>query len=159
MLHQVAHEEPAPPRKFNSHIPRELDTVCLKCLEKDPDKRYQSAKAFADELRRFMNGEPILARPLSWLEKRWRWCRRNPSITLLSAALAVALTAGVVGITNQWLRAEASARQATQLAAQESTARSDAEREAADVGRSQPFLERRTRLGKSIESWAKSNGA
>ena len=140
MLHQVVHEEPTAPRKFNSHVPFELDTICLKCMEKEPSKRYQSAGEFADELRRYLNGEPIHARPLSTAGRAWRWCRRNPAVSVLSACLAAALAAGIVGITTQWLRAERHATEATRSAQQESEARSDAERKAATLAEVNGFL-------------------
>ena len=140
LLHQVVHEEPTAPRKFNSHVPFELDTICLKCMEKQPDKRYQTAGEFADELRRFLNGEPILARPLSSAGRAWRWVRRHPAVSILSACLVAALAAGIAGITTQWLRAEAHAAEATELAERESEARIDAERKALTLAEVNGFL-------------------
>ena len=140
LLQQVVHDEPHPPRKFNSYVPKELDTICLRCMEKDPNKRYESAGEFADELRRFLSGAPILARPLSSVGRFWRWCCRNPSIATLSASLVVALAAGIGGITNQWLRAESNAQRAAKLAEREFAARTDAEREAATLATVNEFL-------------------
>jgi tetratricopeptide (TPR) repeat protein len=90
IINQVLHDEPRPPRVFNDAIPRDLETICLKAMAKEPSKRYQTAMAFSDDLRRFLGGEPIQARPVSAFERLWRWCRNNRRIAWLSA-LAVSL--------------------------------------------------------------------
>ncbi len=95
-LDQVRTQEPVPLSRVQVNVPLDLETICLKCLRKEPEKRYASAAELADELRRYLRGEPILARPVSRLERGWRWCRRNPSLTLLSGAFVVALLAGLV---------------------------------------------------------------
>jgi tetratricopeptide (TPR) repeat protein len=109
VLQQVLSEEPRPPRQLNDQIPRDVETICLKALAKEPSRRYQSAAEFADDLRRWQRGEPIRARPTGRAERLWRWCRRRPRVAALSAALvAVILTAlGVISWQRQ--RAEASA--------------------------------------------------
>ncbi len=91
LLHQVIHDEAPSPRIFNGNIPHDLDTICLKCLEKDPDRRYPTAAAYSADLRRFLRQEPISARPISRIERGWRWCRREPAIASLSLAVLVAL--------------------------------------------------------------------
>jgi WD40 repeat protein/tRNA A-37 threonylcarbamoyl transferase component Bud32 len=96
IVHQVLHEEPRPPRKINDKIPRDLETICLKAMAKKPAWRYASAGALAADLHRFLRGEPIRARPVSSIERLWRWCLRNPA---LAAANAVALGALVALIT------------------------------------------------------------
>jgi eukaryotic-like serine/threonine-protein kinase len=86
---QVVHDEPVFPSRLNTKVPRDLETICLKCLAKEPQRRYANAAALGDDLRRFEEGRPIQARPVSWGERSWRWCRRNPTGTaLLVAALA-----------------------------------------------------------------------
>ena len=87
VLQQILNEEPRPPRRLNDKIPRDLETITLKCLAKEPARRYETAGALAADLRRYLRGEPILARPLNRLERLWRWAKRNPRVAALSAAL------------------------------------------------------------------------
>jgi serine/threonine-protein kinase len=93
---QVIAEEPAPPSRLNAKVPRDLETVCLKCLCKDPDRRYASASDLADDLRRFLRGEPIEARPASSLERLGKWSRRHPVQTAVWVGSAAAV-AGILG--------------------------------------------------------------
>jgi WD40 repeat protein len=93
LLHQVLHEEPHPPRSLNDKIPRDLETIALKAMAKEPGKRYATAREMAEDLRRWMDGEPILARPVGALERGLRWCRRNPGWALAQATIASLLLA------------------------------------------------------------------
>ncbi len=84
LLHQVVNDDPPSPRKLNSNVPRDLETICLKCLRKESDRRYQTAAELADDLRRWLRKEPIKARPVSRVERTWLWCRRRRAVTALS---------------------------------------------------------------------------
>jgi WD40 repeat protein/serine/threonine protein kinase len=94
----VRNEEPRLPRALDPGIDRDLETVCLKCLQKEPTRRYLSAEALAEDLERWLNGEPITARRVGRLERSWRWCRRNPALSALAVLAVSSLVA--VGITS-----------------------------------------------------------
>ncbi len=108
-LEQVRHAEPASPRQLNPAVPKDLQTICLKCLEKETARRYGSAKELSAELGRFRAGEPILARPPGSVGRAWKWAQRRPVPALLSLALALAVLGGCVGVTFQWRKAQAAA--------------------------------------------------
>ena len=134
LVHQVLMEEPPSPRKFQASVPKDLETICLKCLEKAPDRRYQTAQDLADELQRYLRGEPILARPVSRPARLWRWCRREPVVAGLTAASLVLLTAVAVTASVGYLQTKAAlqreatvSRQAAELASREAAARAAAE--------------------------------
>jgi eukaryotic-like serine/threonine-protein kinase len=99
-LLQVQGDEPVPPGRLRGRLPRDLETICLKCLHKEPRQRYGSAQELADDLRRFLAGEPVRARPVSALGRLGRWCRRKPAwaaLSLVSAAAVALAVAGAVG--------------------------------------------------------------
>ena len=100
-LMQVVHQEPVSPRTLDSSIPRDVETICLKCLEKSPGRRYASADELADDLDRFLNNEPVHARPLGKLQHAWRWCQRKPLAAGLIGAMASLLLVVMVGV---WYR-------------------------------------------------------
>lgn len=106
IISQVLNVDPVSPRLLNASIPRDLETITLKCLEKEASRRYQTAQELADELGRFLRGEPIHARPITPPEKLWRWGRRKPVLALLIVLLHVVGAAGLTGIVWQWRRAE-----------------------------------------------------
>ena len=88
--------DPLSPRLLNPSIPKDIETICLKCLEKEPARRYLTAEQLADDLQRFLNGEPISARPIGRVSRGWRWCRRKPLAASLAGALVLAVVATVV---------------------------------------------------------------
>ena len=126
-LRQVHETEPISPRLLNPAVPRDLETICRKCLNKDPRRRYESAQALADDLGRFLKNEPIHSRPVSKAEKVLRWCRRKPALAALIVAVHLVGAFGLAGILWQWRRAEANANSAQQHAARETTERHRAE--------------------------------
>jgi serine/threonine-protein kinase len=105
---QVVADEPVPPRQLNAKVPRDLETICLKCLQKEPGKRYSSAAALADDLGRHLAGEPIRARRVGRLERAGKWVRRNPVVAALLAGVLLAVAIG------GWALWERSAQQASQ---------------------------------------------
>jgi tetratricopeptide (TPR) repeat protein len=111
-LDQVSHREAVSPRALIPSVPGDLETICLKCLQKSPGDRYQTAAAVADDLGRFLNGEPVKARPLGPVGRTWRWCLRKPGTASLAAVLLIALLGGMTGITVQWRLAEAARQSA-----------------------------------------------
>jgi eukaryotic-like serine/threonine-protein kinase len=120
-VRQVVDQEPVPPARLNAQVPRDLETVCLKCLRTEPQGRYATAAALADDLRRFGEGRPIRARPLSLATRSWRWGRRNPA-----AAALMATVLALVGLATGggfWLEHERGERRAESVRQEEREAR------------------------------------
>jgi hypothetical protein len=125
-LLQVMQNEPAPPSVLQRGVPRDLETICLKCLRKEPHRRYASALGLAEDLRRFQAGEPIRARPVGRGERLAKWCRRHPGVAALSAAMVLLVLVAGSLVTWHWrhavtalaqLRSEKTARARRQVAA------------------------------------------
>src|SRR5262249_20082990 len=116
-LEQVRTREAAAPSSLNPRVPRDLETICLKCLRKQPEQRYASAQSLAEDLRRFLEGKPVRARPVGIAERALKWARRRPAAALLVAALLVLFgSAAGVGL---WLRQQEVDRQATKTRQEE----------------------------------------
>lgn len=109
LLHQIQHDEPPPPRKLNATVPKDLETIALKCLEKSPGRRYQTARDVAEELQRYLSDRPIHARPISRPTRVLRWCRRNRLATgLVGSVMLLLLT---LAIAVPWIVAERAERE------------------------------------------------
>ncbi|MEM9410993.1 MAG: protein kinase [Planctomycetota bacterium] len=106
LIQQVIHDDPLPPSRFRNRIPRDLETVCMKAINREPAGRYAGMQEFGDDLRRWIAGEPVHARRIGVVGKTWKWCCRRPAVSTLILALAIAVMAGVAGITWQWREAE-----------------------------------------------------
>jgi serine/threonine protein kinase len=109
IITQVLQAEPVSPRLLNPSIPKDLETITLKCLEKECSRRYQTAQELMDEVGRFLRHEPIQARPINAPEKLWRWCRRNPAFASALGFAIASLLVGFAATTWQWRRAEGDA--------------------------------------------------
>ena len=133
---QVLTEEVVPPKRLNAKVPRDLETICLMCLQKEASKRYVSAAALADDLHRFQVGEPIRARPVGHFERTAKWARRRPAVAALLAVCAVALVGGLLGwgwftgaIQSERDKANAASQDSAQKAVAEHLAWEESERQ------------------------------
>jgi WD40 repeat protein len=133
-LLQVMEQEPESPRRLNPKVPRDLETVCLKCLQKEPERRYGSAEALADDLERWLHGEPIRARPGGSWERGWKWAKRRPAA---AALLAVAVLAPLVLLGAGYLHN----RQLAEALEETRRARTDAETARVDADRKREAAE------------------
>jgi serine/threonine protein kinase/tetratricopeptide (TPR) repeat protein len=109
-MRQVLERDPVPLHELNSAVDKDLETICMKCLEKEPSRRYATAAELADELKRYLNGEPILARPVGFAERGWRWSRRNPVISMMSALIISVILFSVVSLAVANVRTEKAQR-------------------------------------------------
>jgi WD40 repeat protein/serine/threonine protein kinase len=140
LVKQVMHDEPIRPRRINKGVPRDLETVVLKAIARDPAHRYQTPAEMADDLKRFVEDRPVKARRASEAEKLWRWCRRNPLPASLLAVIGGVFLAGFAGVLWQWRVAEKQTgialereQEAQQKTRDEAHARSQAQRFAAGL--------------------------
>ncbi len=149
-LQQVVADDPVPPARLNPRVPRDLETICLKCLHKEPQRRYASAEALADDLRRFERGEPIKARPVGSSERAVRWVRRRPA---LAGALAFGvLLATALVVTVVWWHGQRTALEAAAVAYAEADLReSERLRDRGELKASSAVLQRaKDRLGEFV---------
>lgn len=121
VLRQVVQSEALAPRLLNRDLPADLETICLRCLETDPSRRYATAQELADELNRFLRDEPIHAQPVTFLQRGWRWCRRKPGLAsaLVSAAVLLAVVAVGSPIAAYRINVARAAEQASRLQAEQ----------------------------------------
>jgi eukaryotic-like serine/threonine-protein kinase len=126
LIDQIARESPVPLRQHDYRIPRDLETLVLKALAKDPRDRFVSPAELGDELRRYLESRPIRSRPIMAAERLWRWCKRSPGLAVLSTTVALVTILGFCGILWQWSAAEEARSEATTKARAESMARKDA---------------------------------
>jgi tRNA A-37 threonylcarbamoyl transferase component Bud32/tetratricopeptide (TPR) repeat protein len=110
-MRQVLNVEPVALRELNPEVNQDLETICMKCLEKEPDRRFQTAAEVANELKRFINGEPILSRPLSRPERFVRWCRRNPLVSSLSGLAAASVLVALVSLAVAYVKTDEARQQ------------------------------------------------
>jgi serine/threonine-protein kinase len=129
---QVATDDPVPPGRLHPGTPRDLNTICMKCLEKSPARRYADAGGLADDLRRFLAGEPITARPAGWTERGVKWARRRPAVAGLLAAVTGLTLAALVALSLAWGHASAGWGQAERERVKAENAFRQADRERGD---------------------------
>lgn len=146
VIMQVTADEPMPVTRLNHAVPVDLGTICMKCLEKEPAQRYPTAAALAEDLRRFLNGEPIAARRVNELERAWKWARRRPLAAGSLATAATALIAGTVVSTYFAFVADARSRDAEGASELANTRRVEAEKATAQVRDEQSQTRRREAL-------------
>ena len=110
LIRRIRHDAPTPPREIDGRIPKDLETICLKCLAKEPERRYQTGAELHDDLTRYLNREPIHARQVGRVERIWQWTRRSPFVAALVAAVVLVGVAGLAGILWNWRAAEMARR-------------------------------------------------
>ncbi len=138
-LRQVMEQEPVSPRQLNAAVGQDLETICLKCLQKEPGKRYESAESLAEDLGRYLAGEPIRARPVGNIERLWRWCTRNKLAAVLLGGLVLSFVVGFMAVSFFAIRArrEAASARASELRARDAQEFSERRWYAAEMGLAQ----------------------
>jgi eukaryotic-like serine/threonine-protein kinase len=139
-LHQVLSLEPVPPARVQPGVAKDLETICLKCLQKEPSKRYLSAKDLRTDLRCFLDGKPIAARPVTAMERAWRWSRRNPTVAgLMAAVFMLLVVSSIIAFSLAgWAfgerdRADGKAKEAEENRQQTESKRQEAEKNAVEM--------------------------
>lgn len=150
-IQQVIHSEPAAPRLLNPDVPLDLETISLKCLEKEQHRRYPSAQHLADDLSRYLNGEPITARPLSRPARFARWCRRNPMVASLTSTAAVLLLIVALGATVAYLREASMTGEITRAYGDVTQLRSTEQKLRAEVSAAEKDLQQAQQRTASLE--------
>lgn len=156
LVERVLHETPVPPRRFLGRLPRDLETIVLKALAKEPEARYPTAAAMAEDLRRFLAGETLLARRASAPERAVRWCRRNPLLASLATAFGLALVGGLVASLSFGLHARNEAKRARIAGYSALEAQRNAEAERARATRERDRAESAlyySRIGLAERAW------
>jgi WD40 repeat protein len=150
-LRHVVETEPVPPSRLVGRLPRDLETIVLKCLEKHPSRRYAGACDLADDLERFLAGKPIVARPVGAVEHALKWARRSPAVAALAAAVALVTVVGFALVTWKWLDADGQRKAAEEASAQWRDAENRATARAHDAERAVDSAERaREELARNV---------
>ncbi len=153
-LDMVRSQSPEPPSRRNPRVPRDLEVICQKCLEKEPGRRYSSALALAEDLTRWQKGEPIQARPVGPAVRAAMWCRRNPALATAAALVVLALAGGFAGVTWQWRKAEHQSRHGREgRRAREPSFAGPGRRRADPLGKNKTVRELLDNAAASIGGW------